>query len=464
MLCAKSNRLLGLAALTSFSALFIFAADGAALAQQPPLTIPAGGPPPADPNAVMLGDWFLYPSLDVFAEDSNDYFLSPQSKISGWALGASTSATAEWSNGIHTTTLFGNFEHLQYLTDSAATTDDGEATITQRYAPLRDLAFTFLGDYTHRTIASGLTNAIPAPVVTTASTVLPNGNTVLPNGVIISPSGQVVGQSISAPTTSALSVVNPSNQFTGTARVEKLFDGGIWTLGASLLRTDYEQQQSGQQDFTAATFTEDGSFWLGPLCYFFSDGSFTFHDADAANSNSTAYRIVGGLGTRQFGLFGGTLYFGHQGSDSGSGPAGGNIYGGTLTYYPTADLTIRGIIDDTVNYAPQASSLNLALSLPVPSPLQVSLSSSTNVTSIALRPEYRIAPAWTLTGLFGYIRVEYLGSPALSTAWLADATLRYDIWRNLSLSWEYQYSGIVADLPLSSAVRNLIVMRASYRF
>ena len=391
--------------------------------------------------------------------------MSPQAGISGWAFGVSPSVTAEWSNGIHTTTLYGNFEHLQHPTESTVNTDDGEATFTQRYAPLRDLTFTFLGDYTHRTIATGLTNAIPSPITTTATTVLPNGNTVLPNGTIVSASGQIVGQSNPLPTASGLSVVNPYDQFTGTAKVDKIFSDGILTLGASVLRSNYEEQAAETEDFTATTFTEDGAFWLGPVFYAYSDGSFSLRNNTSPNPDTSAYRIIGGIGTRQFGEFRASLYFGHQGSEtSGSGSAGGDVYGGSVTYYPTIDWTIAAGIDETINRSTQTSPSTQALNIPVPTPVQIPLSSSTNVTSISLRPEYRITPQWAVSGLFGYTQIEYPGSPLWSNAWLADATLKYDIWRNMTLALEYQYSSIVSNAPMSTANRNLIVMSASYRF
>ena len=465
MLCTKSNRILCFTALAVFSALFICGSNITALAQEPPLTVPAGGPPGADPNAIAFYGWQLYPSLDFIVENSNNYFLSSQAKVSGWAFGASPSVTAEWSNGIHTTTLFGNFEYLQFPTENSVNTSAGEATFTQRYAPLRDLTFTFLGDYTHQTIAPSLTSAIPSPITTTATTVLPNGNTALPNGTIVSPSGQIVGQSSSTPTASAFSVVNPYDQFAGTAKVEKIFGAGVWALSASALRFDYEEQASEAADFTAITFTEDGAFWLGPLFYAYSDGSFTTRENTSPKSDSTAYRVIGGIGTRQFGLFRGSLYFGYQGSEAASsGSAGGDVYGGSLTYYPTADWTIKATVDETINISSETSPSTEALSIPAPTPVQIPVSSSTEVTAITLRPEYKISPQWSAAGLFGYTRIEYIGSPALETAWLADATLRYNILQNLTLSWEYQYSSIVSNQPLSSANRNLIVMHASYRF
>ena len=353
MLCANSNRITGLAILAVFSALLFCSGSKTAFAQEPPTSIPAGGPTPYDPNATTLGRWLLYPSVNFLAQNSNNFFLSPTSKIHGWEFGVTPSATAVWSDGINTTTVYGNVQRLEYPTNSVLNATNGEGTFTQQYAPLRDLNFTFVADYVHQTLQGALTNSIPNSTPFTGFTVLPNGNIVLPNGSIVNPNGQVVGQS--GPTVSAtpFQLINPYDQYTASGRVQKLFNDGIVTLGASLARTIYVNSEMGgaaNNNFTNKTYTEDTSFWLGSVFYFYSDGSFSARTTDTVsgpNSNSSAYRIIGGIGTRQFGLFRASAYFGHQGSDSGSqgsnsgsvtpgsSTQGGNVFGGTLSYYPT---------------------------------------------------------------------------------------------------------------------------------
>jgi hypothetical protein len=105
-----------------------------------------------------------------------------------------------------------------------------------------------------------------------------------------------------------MSLINPYDQFTGTAKIDKIFNHGILTLGTSVVHSDYEIQ--GSEDYTAKTFRENGAFWLGPVFYAYSDGSFTMRSNTSPNVDSTAYRVVGGIGTRQFGLFRASFYFG----------------------------------------------------------------------------------------------------------------------------------------------------------
>src|SRR5207247_4794887 len=111
-------------------------------------------------------------------------------------------------------------------------------------------------EYTHQTLSSGLTNAIPSPIGFTGITVLPNGNIVLPNGNIIDPTtGQVVGHVSPGFGVTPFSLVNAYDQYTASARAQKIFSEGIVTVGASLARTNYVN--AGTADFTNKTFTED---------------------------------------------------------------------------------------------------------------------------------------------------------------------------------------------------------------
>jgi hypothetical protein len=170
MLCAKSNRIRRFAALAVFSAFFTFGGFGAALAQEPPVDIPAGGLP-AVGEAIPFNTWLLYPSLTLSSQYSDNYFLSPQAKIAAVGFGVTPSLIATWSDGIHTTTLSGNFQGLDYPTANEINATNGEATFTQKYAPLRDLSFTFTGDYLHQTIANFLNSSIPSPIITPGTTV-----------------------------------------------------------------------------------------------------------------------------------------------------------------------------------------------------------------------------------------------------------------------------------------------------
>jgi hypothetical protein len=441
----------------------------------------SGGPPPdistinrlpaRDPNAIAVDGWLLYPTLRLYSLYADNFFQSSVSPLSVGGLGVAPSMVAVWSNGIHTTTLYGNIDRQTYPTDNGINTLDGRAGFTQRYEAMRDLIFTVNGNYAHQTLATGLQNSIQTPTAAPATTVLPNGNTVLPNGTILSPSGQVVGQATTASGSTVPLQVNPFNQFTGTFTVDKIFNRAVLSLSGSINRTEYENQTI-QPNFSSRTLTENAAAWLGPLVYAYSNGSVTTIVDDAViganistpSASITSYRVIGGLGTRPSELFLGSVYFGHQGSEGGGATAEGNVYGGRLSYYPTAALTFTGSVDRTINIASQPFTTNLALTLPGLTAVQIPLGASTVTTGVGWLSSYRITDRWFANCQVVYTRIEYVDSPRLDNSWVLDATLRYDIWRNMSILWEYRYSTVLSNAPLASFSSNYGIVGATYRF
>jgi Putative beta-barrel porin 2 len=466
----------------AFSALFFIAwiplcfAQTAApqavgLSGLPPLDVPITRLAARDPNAIAVDGWLLYPSLRTYSLYSDNLFLSPTSPLAVPGFGVTPSLVAVWSNGIHTTTLYGNIDRQTYPTDTDVNTLDGRAGFTQKYEAMRDLIFTVNGNYAHTTWATGLQNSIQTPTAAPTTTLLPNGNTVSPNGTILSPTGQPVGQVSAGLGSSSQLQVNPSNQYTGTFAVDKISNRGFISLIGSVNRTDYENQTL-QPSFNSRTLTENAAVWLGPLFYAYSNGSVSTLVTDATSSattslpstSTTSYRVIGGLGTRQFGLFRGSAYFGYQASEGGGATAGGDVYGGALYYNPIAPWTLAGTVDRTINIASQLSASNLALTLPGLTVQQIPLNASTQITSVGLQSGYQITPLWFANCQATYTRVEYVDSPRLDNTWLLDATLRYDIWRNMSLTWEYRHVSILSNAPLVSATTNYGIMSATYRF
>jgi putative beta-barrel porin BBP2 len=455
-----------------FCALFVIVWIPISFAQQPPLNVAGGGKLPAqDPNAITVDGWLLYPTLRLYTLYSDNLFFAPTNPLSAGAIGLTPSMVAVWSNGIHTTTLYGNIDRQDYPADSEVNTLDGRAGITQKYEAMRDLIFTANINYTHTTWAAGLQNSIQTPSAAPTTTVLPNGDTVLPNGTILSPSGQPIGQTTPPAASGAQLFVNPSNQYTGTFSVDKIFNRGIISLSESINRTDFENETA-QQNFNSRTFSEKAGFWLGPLFYAYSNGAFSTIVTDATfgavsalpSQTTTSYLVQGGLGTRQSAIIFGSAYFGHQGSNFSGAAAEGNLYGASLSYRPTNQWALTGTIDRTINIASQPFSANLALTLPGLTAAQVPISASTEITTGGLRLSYDISRQWFLTSQLSYSRIDYIDSPRVDNEWVIDTTLRYDIWRNTSVTWEYRYSSIISNAPLVSATVNYGVMGVTYKF
>jgi len=431
----------------------------------PPLDIPPERLPARDPNAIAVDGWLLYPTLRLYSLYSDNLFFSSVNPfLSVGGIGITPSMVAEWTNGIHTTTFYGNIDRQDYPSANEVNTLDGRAGFTQRYEAMRDLIFTVNGNYTHQTWSTGLQNSIQTAAAAPATTILSNGNTVLPNGTILSPSGQAIGQ-VGAPTGSNLSLsVNPYDQYTSTFTVDKIFNRGEVSLAGSLNRTNYETDNF--LSTRSRTFTENAGFWLGPLLYAYSNGLIGTVVFDATSVATTSYRVVGGLGTRQIGLFRGSIYFGHQASEGGT-EAGGDVYGGSISYYPSRKWTITGSVDETVNIAAAniaSATTNLALTLPGLVGVQVPLGASTRTTSASLQSSYEITSRWSTIWQLGYTSIEYVDSTRRDQNWVGDAQLRYDMWRDMSITWEYRYRNVQSNVPFMSAVSNTAIVGATYRF
>ena len=459
---ATSDRARSHTRAAALAALLLLGFMSASYAQEPPLSVPRNVLPARPGDALTAGGWLFYPTINTYAQYTDNLFHTVLSPISIWGVGVKPSMIAEWSNGIHKTTLYGNLEVRKYLTDNEFNIFDRQAGFIQNYEALRDLTFKVQADYSHHTNASTPT-AIPGALASPGtSTVLPNGNTVLPNGNIISPSGQIVGQV--APTVNVVgtqTLINPSNVYTGTASVEKILNRGFIGLTGSLSRTEFDNTIL-SPDITAKTLSGNASFWLGPVFYAYTNGTYA---SQTSSTNSTAYRVIGGIGTRQIGLFRASAYYGHQGSDvQDSGTAGGEVYGGNITYYPTPIWTIGASIDETVNISNQTTITNLALNNQAPSALVIPVGASTRITATSLNSSYKISQQWSVNGTLGYTHVEYIDGPRLDNSWLADVVLQYQMWRNMTLNWEYQYSSIISNVPLNSSRRNFVSMGATYKF
>ena len=137
---------------------------------------------------------------------------------------------------------------------------------------------------------------------------------------------------------------------------------------------------------------------------------------------------------------------------------------GCPDHHPTPRWTVAANVDETVNVSNQTTLTNLSLNTSAPSAIFVPIGRSVRVTSAAVRNSYDISELWSAFGTIGYVHAEYLDFARRDDAWLADLQVRYQMFRNLFLSWEYQYSKISSTVQLSSSRRNFVAMSATYNY
>jgi uncharacterized protein (PEP-CTERM system associated) len=90
---------------------------------------------------------------------------------------------------------------------------------------------------------------------------------------------------------------------------------------------------------------------------------------------------------------------------------------------------------------------------------------ATKVTTALLSATYNGLPrGWGLTGRFGYVYTAYVNDPRRDDAWLAGANVTYEIWRNLGLTLDYQYTSNNSNAEAQSFNAHIVSIGATYKY
>ena len=460
----KSGRTRCLVFCAAVSACLIGRAD-LALAQSvqgpPPLLPPQTAALPTGAGALTLDQWLLSPSLGVSSfYDSNVYSSSAPPITHGPGFDIHPSLLAEFNTGIFDTSLYGNIDSKIYPTlDPLNDTFNRQAGFVQKYSPLPDLIFTAQGNYTHNTYANVLVNsttpavqAVPSPIISPANPATPGA------------AGVVAGQQV---------VVSPNDTYTVQGSAYKEFNRAFATLGGALVRTIYETTPS--FDYNLASYNGGGGIWFTPLLYAFANGAQSLYQP-AVGVSSVSYFARGGIGSDRIGLFQGSIYGGNQGTTiaNGGGAAGGDLYGGTISYFPTDVWTMSLEVDRLRNISNITSATNQALGgfaggFPGASGLSLSgiglsTNQSTQITTISYRSNYAFSPQTSAFAVASVTPIDYLGTSQVAYTWFAALGIRHQLRDDLTLTFDYNYSRYLSGLPTGSFNRDFISIGAIYTF
>jgi hypothetical protein len=358
---------------------------------------------------------------------------------------------------MYKTTAYGVLDGQFFNSNTIAAT----AGLSESYQPFDDLLLSAFFNYTRETslFNSALNfnnNAIGPPGT-------PSGG--IP--IILNPFG-------TTPT------VNPIayNQFTGGASVSKTFNQAFASLGVTAFYILYDSQSNLiPQPFQ--TSNNALSVWVqGRVGYHFLPGVYAFAEADGIfprfdNSvfDTDGYRVSGGVGMDdQSGLLRGEVYGGfqaqHQSADNnifGTSsiplvtPNGirtnvsSGVFGARLSYYPTEYSTWILGIDQTLG-------VTTALAPGVPQ------GTPSKVTTAILQTNYTLSQNWWLGLRVGYTQGWFFNFSPETQGWLAGASFNYKIWRNLSLTLDYQYTQEHSNAPGSSFTQSQVTGGLTYRY
>jgi len=436
------------------------APTGAAQGAVAPVAMPSSGeiaPTGEYQGGLQLGSWMLYPELFVGAVwDSNSNQASSNqpaqtatgsSPDSGTSLAVSPRLVATTSDGgMHSSTLFGVGD-FQFFSANTIAADAGFIHV---YRPTEDLALNLSLRYTRQTdlFTSALNfnnNAIGL-----------HGGPAIPSPTIINPFGTTPN-------------VNPVayNQYTAGGSVAKTWDTWFATLSGNAFRIQYDHANNIPAPFN--TSLDGSSYWLDgrvgwhfvPTIYAYVEGAGIWQRFTNSLFNTNGYRVTGGIGTdASESLVRGEVYGGYQfqhqegqtvplpniSQDSQS-----TVFGGRMFYFPTPYWTWLAEVDEVLGMSAQ-----LTPSIPqgVPS----------LVTTATLQTTYGISQQWSLGARVGYTRANYFDLGRTDTGWMAGASFNYEIWRNLLLTLDYQYSTLNSTLPFNQFSRNVVSAGVTYKY
>jgi hypothetical protein len=250
------------------------------------------------------------------------------------------------------------------------------------------------------------------------------------------------------------------------ASVYKEFNRAFISFGGTDSSTQYENASAASPNYEQKSYYGNGALWLTPLLYAYANGIDAFTNP-ATGPDSSSYMVRGGIGTAPIGLFTGSIYYGWQASAVvDGGTAGGDIYGGLISYAPTAVWNMALSVDELTNI----SNLTLAPTqgvglggLPLVG-AAVPLTESVQVTSVALRSNYIFSPETSFFGVLSTSRIAFIDSTRVDNAWFATVGVQHRLSNNVMLNANFQYTNYASPEPLTSFTRFLVSVGAVYSF
>ncbi len=427
--------------------------QGASMSAQTAAAMGAAPERPED-HAIPIAGWLVYPSFTLGYTFNDNVFGRPFNRIGASGVRVRPSFEALRENGLHRTMAYVDADFQAYpglgaseryvafqkITDAAPTNVAGHAGLQHVWQPLEDLTVRASVDATRQT---GL---FPPYYGSTA------GQETLPNAFSFSSVQQYV------------------NQFSGALAVEKkIGDRGFVRSTTTAFYTSYDNRPLLSSPSSLDNFLNSRNFggnfqngygfrqtlragiWVTPQIYAFAEPGLDLRRYNRSAYDTNGYRVQAGLGSDMLSLFRGEIYGGYQSQASVNGllaRTSAPAYGARLFYYPTRDLTLSISADQTLS-STSAPLLATGVTEPFWHVGGARWASAARTRQFFAQAEYAISPRLStfLRGGYGDTRFSSPGfssfgfSPGSfsTTAFSAGGGLNYQLWRNLSVSVDYQF-------------------------
>lgn len=398
-------------------------------AQEADLSVAAKTGPRPDQGIPVEG-WMFYPSFFAGAVFNDNVYATPVHRRSRFGLRVRPVFQAVRDNGLHVSTVFlradaqihphtGQNNFILPLTSYVQPTNvTGAAGFTHVWKPLSDVAVNVTGAYTRRSgLFGGEYGSLPLEVD-------------LPNAYTVSDGQQY------------------SNQLTGKISIQKNLDR--WFIGGStgVNYVWYDSRPSqitpfftnfNNRGYAGLSYIASvrGGFWVTPLLYAFAEPAAVLNRYGSSISDSNGYRVVAGLGSDLISLFRGEIYGGYnqQFSVSLNRSVSSPAFGGRIFYYPTPYLTLTTSVNQSIGWGAPTTLLGLP----------IALGPGSKTWQARAQVDYSFSQYWTATirGAYGETRWSSDGiwnNGGVVTNWTAGARLNYNFWRNMNLTFDYQFT------------------------
>ena len=404
----------------------------------------------AELKGIAIGGWLVYPK--VFFGGTYDSNVHQDAKVSGdnksgWTARIVPSYITTYDGGIHKATVYGVVDARFFDMSTLA----ASAGVSYTYEAMRDLIFNFQGNYTRQTdVFSSALNFNNGAIGPTTNSNIP---------IVINPFGA----------TASINPI-PYNQFTSGGSATKTFGQAFVTLTGVAYHISYDHGTSVTAPFNTS---HDGtSFWAGgrigydvtPQMYVYAEVDGIFQTFTNSLFNTNGYRVIGGVGSNDpNSLFKGELYGGyHVQQQTHQSPI---VLGHSQRRQQRGVWWPSELLSDPVLDVDRAGRSDVG-GFDVPDD-ERSRGDPNRVTTAMLQTNYALSQWWWVGARAGYTSTDFFGSSLAvgnQHGWMAGASFNYEIWRNLALTLDYQFTDVKSDMAGGDFNRSVYTAGLTYKY
>ncbi len=378
-------------------------------------------------GSIPVGSWMLSPSIDAGVLYDDNIYQTRTNRVESWGVRLQPRFVALRETGIHDTTAYGTGDVRLYPDQSKANTVEGQLGLVHRYEIQRDLVWRFQGEYARRSDDDA-------------------------DYIDAGPFGpQVVDRD-----------PRQYNDWFGSTSLQKTWGFFSLGVGGAIQKTLYESTLDAQgnridesdSNLTRYRLNARAQYQLTPAFYTFVEPALDWWRFDRSTYDSQGYRVIGGIGSDRISLFRGEVYAGYQEQnfdDPRIDKAAGSVLGGRLFWFPTRDLTVAAVVDQS-------------LSASVPDSGSFVLPDVTHATTASLRASWAAFHYLSATVQIGYQFVNYENQAREDDVWRAGLGLTYMITPRLGVVADYDYTVVDSNVSAASYDRNRVTVGARAQF